>query len=355
MQKIIFMIRELGIGGIESSFINLINELTPLGYDITVVLKKKKNIDNEILKNVKTINLNINEYDKNIFEKIVKKIKILYYKLKLFHKYDFAGCYTDYCCELSKLTRIASTNNAIWMHSNYKTLFNNDDDKITDFFSRIQIEKFKNIICVSNDSKKSINEIFTNNKFSIKVIKNLFNLNNNFEEKPKDYKKKKFTFLNVSRHDDSCKKISRIIKASELLKKDHLDFEVLFVGDGVDTDNYIKMAKKTACKNNLIFIGSRANSLPYYNEADALIISSDSEGGPVVLLEAMRVGLPIISTNVGYVTDFVNKDSGIIIEKNVESLYLAMKKMIKNIKKYNYTYDCNAHNKREIEKLISLF
>ena len=355
MQKIIFMIRELGVGGIESSFLNLINELAPLGYDITVVLKKHKNSDKELLKNIKIINLNIAEYDKNIIEKLWKKIKILYYRIRLFRKYDFSGCYTDYCCELSKLSRAASKNNAIWMHSNYLTLFNNDKIKIKDFFSRIKIEKFKNIICVSEDSKDSINKIFPNNNFSIKVINNLFNLKFDSSLIPKDYKKNKFTFINVSRHDENSKKISRIIEASVLLKKDGYDFNVLFIGDGKDNQMYINMAKNSICKDNLIFLGEKENSLPYYNVSDALIISSDSEGGPVVLLEALIANIPIITTDVGYASKFLNNNNGIIIEKNNNSLYVAMKEMINNSKNYNQKFDCQAHNKKEVKKLINLF
>lgn len=355
MKKIIFMIRELGIGGIETSFLNLINELKLLEYDITVVLKKEKKSDKKILQNVKIINLNINEYDKNLFEKIWKKIKLAYYKVKLKNKYDFSGCYTDYCCELSKLSRIASKNNAIWMHSNYLTLFNNNVNKINDFFSRIHIDKFKNIICVSEDAKISINHIFPNNNFSIKVINNLFNLSFNFKDIPSDYKKDKFTFINVSRHDESCKKISRIIEASKLLKKDKFDFCVLFIGDGDDTKKYLSMAKNANCRKNLIFLGAKQNSLPYYNVSDALIISSDSEGGPVVLLEALSARVPVISTDVGYVSKFLNKNNGIIIEKNVESLYSAMKEMIQNKNNYNNKFNCKQHNKKEIKKLINLF
>lgn len=355
MKKIIFMIRDLGIGGIESSFINLINELKKFDYEITVVLKKEKEDDKKILEGVKIINLNINEFDKNLLGKIFKKIKIAYYKFKFKNKYDFSGCYTDYCCVLSGLARSASKNNAIWMHSNYATLFDNDETKISDFFSRVNIDKFKNIICVSQDAKDSINQIFPKNKFSFKIINNLFNLDFDYDAHPEDYKKEKFTFLNVSRHDDSCKKISRIIEAASLLKKDKIDFKVLLVGDGIDHQKYKNMVKEYKCEEVFAFVGAKENSLPYYNESDALIISSDSEGGPVVLLEALSAGIPIISTNVGYVSNFLNSRNGILVEKNVESLYLAMKKMINEKEKYNEKFNSKLHNKNQINKLIKLF
>lgn len=51
----------------------------------------------------------------------------------------------------------------------------------------------------------------------------------------------------------------------------------------------------------------------YYNAADVLAITSTpDEGGPTVLLESLMVGLPVVTTPVGFVPDFVGRADGMI-------------------------------------------
>ncbi|MER8186772.1 glycosyltransferase family 4 protein [Kitasatospora sp. NPDC094015] len=53
------------------------------------------------------------------------------------------------------------------------------------------------------------------------------------------------------------------------------------------------------------FLGRLADPAPLYRAADALLLSSDSEGVPGVLIEAALAGLPAVTTDVGWVRDVV--------------------------------------------------
>ena len=60
-----------------------------------------------------------------------------------------------------------------------------------------------------------------------------------------------------------------------------------------------------------------------------LVMFSNKENQPCVINEAFSCGLPVISTNVGGITEFFPKNFGIIIEKgNENDLYEAMAKCI---------------------------
>jgi len=59
-------------------------------------------------------------------------------------------------------------------------------------------------------------------------------------------------------------------------------------------------------------------------ESDALILPSFNEGKPLVLLEAMFVGVPFISPNVGYIKEMVFDSYPFIYEKNTSENLLDM-------------------------------
>ena len=83
--------------------------------------------------------------------------------------------------------------------------------------------------------------------------------------------------------------------------------------------------------NNL----SRKDLNIWYNSLDCVICASKSEGGPLMLLEAGAVGLPVITTKVGLAREIINKNTGIFIE-NKETIISAAKVLMKDKAMANY-------------------
>jgi glycosyltransferase involved in cell wall biosynthesis len=81
------------------------------------------------------------------------------------------------------------------------------------------------------------------------------------------------------------------------LQNANFKYELDFVGDGAMENDMMKMATEFKIDKHVNFLGRRTNVNDYLNKSDCFILSSNSEGFPNVVLEAMAVGLPIISTN----------------------------------------------------------
>ncbi|RIN86438.1 glycosyltransferase, partial [Mammaliicoccus sciuri] len=72
-------------------------------------------------------------------------------------------------------------------------------------------------------------------------------------------------------------------------------------------------------KNKYTWLGETSNPFEVYNSIDALILTSNSEGFPNVIGEAMSIGVPVISTNAGESYQIIG-DSGYKIENTKGSL-----------------------------------
>ena len=358
MKKLLFAAYNLDLGGIETALITLTNFLLEQGYDITIALEKKEGVFlDKISPNIKVIEYKQANNKNILIRKINNIIKRIKFIKKYKNKFDFSASFATYSIPASFIARIGSKNNAIWGHADYLTLYNNNEKEMKKFFKKRKIKKFKKIIFVSKEGSTSFLKVFPKLKDKVIVCNNLVNdkrILNQAEESINDIKKENvITFLNVGRHDERQKRLSRIIYSAEKLKQDKKKFRIIFIGDGQDSKKYKQMVKEKNLEKEIIFLGRKKNPYPYYKICDCVILSSDYEGYPVVYLESFVLNKPIITTDV---SDYEQiKGHGIVVKKDKEEIYKAMKQFIEE--GYNITgkFDANEYNKNIIKKLEKLF
>ena len=78
--------------------------------------------------------------------------------------------------------------------------------------------------------------------------------------------------------------------------KEEKDAKLLIVGDG-RFEEYKKLAKSLGIEEKVCFTGLKKNPFPYIGAADIYALTSYNEGFPNALVEAMTLGIPVISTN----------------------------------------------------------
>jgi glycosyltransferase involved in cell wall biosynthesis len=89
----------------------------------------------------------------------------------------------------------------------------------------------------------------------------------------------------------------------------------IIVGDGVLRVAAQRKAHELGIADRVIFTGWRRDLPCIYADLDALVVSSDNEGTPVSVIEAMASGCPVVATCVGGLPDLItNKKTGFLVQ-----------------------------------------
>jgi L-malate glycosyltransferase len=86
-----------------------------------------------------------------------------------------------------------------------------------------------------------------------------------------------------------------------------------FVGAGPLEAELTARARTTGLGDRVLFTGAVPEAARYFAAFDALVLTSRSEGMPIVLLEAIAAGLPVIATRVGGVPEALSGRGGLIV------------------------------------------
>lgn len=155
----------------------------------------------------------------------------------------------------------------------------------------------------------------------------------NSERKPPEGRFQ-FLFVGVLRND--IKNLSGILKALRQVANSNVRLTIL--GDGPDKLSNRILSRELGLDDYVSFEGTVDNDqvAHFMSGSHCLLLFSNFENQPCVILEALASGLPVIASRVGGVPDMVNENNGILVEPgDDEGLARAMITMIDNYSSYD--------------------
>lgn len=137
--------------------------------------------------------------------------------------------------------------------------------------------------------------------------------------------------LMVARMDDA-KDQPTLIQACAQLIRSGLPLRLRFAGDGPERTKHEVLCRSEGIEDSVEFLGSRKDIPELLGQCDLAILATHTEGLPVVLIEAMSAGTPVIATDIPVCREVL--DSGrcglLVPPRNAEALADAIRRLLED-------------------------
>ena len=361
MNKIIFGITGLTLGGAERVLVDIANALVDK-YDITIfTLYSKGELEKELDKKIHLISLYDFKYTElSKFKRKMIPLKVLFNQKKIFKEYIDKGNYHAQIAFLEgPITRIFSTkSNAkkiAWIHNDISKVFGKSVKATIK-----RNEKYDTLAFVSVDNLDKFNKVYDDMDLPHEtVIHNYINaerileLSEKDEEAKKTFNSRELNLVQVSRLVEQ-KAVDRLIDVHAKLIKQGYKHHIYVIGDGPLREKLLKQIKENKVEDTFTILGAKKNPYQFMKNADAVCLFSKFEGYPMVLEEAKILRKFILTTNTSSREVLMDYSGNSIIttndEQGIENAIksITKNKMQKNEKNNQYVYE----NNKIIDKIV---
>ena len=368
-KKICLIINNLGDGGVERVMLSLAHVLSEYNHEVDVIVLGDITHSFKFSNSIKKFNIHTIKGPTSPIEgsspfsryvRSTKNIEPLRNKIiELGVDFDLIVSntfWTDKTCKKLNLPNVyycihASLSSSTTFQSNKAVIFLSF---IRSFLVK-RLYKNQNLITVSRGVEQDLIRFGIRPK-TVRTIYNPFNFNTIRQQAEVHLVDEKNYIIHVGRFCPAQKRHDILIKA---YKKSGIKQKLLLIGDNDnETGRQIKkMVTDLSLQNQVIFKGFISNPFPYIKNAKAFILSSDYEGLPTVLIEALILKTPVVST------DCKSGPSEILIDElkpflspigDVDTLAINIKNMVDNPVKITNKYTDKFSAEKSAEKYLSL-
>ncbi|MBR2954342.1 MAG: glycosyltransferase [Clostridia bacterium] len=363
MKDILIVLDSLTTGGLEKTLIDLCNNIDYTKYNVDVYLFN----DGRDL--VPQLNSNVNllpdspyysmVFNQSVFKSVKalikqKRLDLAFYRiyrflkarlvksdfsqedwyfqkktmLKIDKQYDVAigfaegsACYYVADCVNAKVKNM-------WIHTDIKEI--NSNGKL----DTMAFKRANNICTVSQNSKKSLEEIYPQFKDKIKAftLPSLFDFDSidRLADKPNEMDKSAKCIVSVGRLVE-LKGFHLCIEPCKQLVDEGYNIKWYICGEGPQRESLEELIKQYGMEEHFILLGNKSNPYTYINSADACVQPSSYEGLSLVIYEEKYFKKPIVCTGIKSNLEMIaHGKNGLIVERNKESIYKAVKYLLDN-------------------------
>ena len=331
MKKILFLIHDLGQGGAEKVLVNLVNNMDPEKFDISVVALFGGGVNEQFL----NPHIRYRTVFKKPFPGNSHVMKLFsperLHKWFIKERYDIEIAYLE-----GPDSRIISgcpnkdTKLVSWIHCTMKTA----EDTAIGFRSVAEAKecygKMDAMVFVSETNREAFLKacpysghiaVLYNTNESDKIV----SLASEEALLPGDG----FHWCGIGKVVP-VKGFDRMIRIQQRLVEDGYNTHLCILGEGPLKPELEKLAAECGVADSVTFLGYQTNPYKYVSKCDLFVCASHSEGFSTAATEALIVGTPVCTVEVSGMKEMLgeNNEWGIVTENNEEALYQGIKKLL---------------------------
>ena len=332
MKRILFLIHDLGHGGAEKVLVNLVNNMNPTKFDITVMAIFGGGVNEQFLsKSIRYL---------TVFDKMIPGnshlMKLLtprqLYRRFIKDHYDIEVAYLE-----GPAVRIVSgcphedTKLISWIHctmrseKEYSVGFRSYEEA-TDCIARFH----KNVF-VSQGVKTAFEKycdirngvVLYNTNESDKIL--------SMAEEPMEdiFRADEIKLIGVGKIEE-VKGFDRLARVHKRLIEEGYPVHTYILGEGSKQDELSAFLEAENIRDSFTFLGYQTNPYKFVKNCDLFVCSSHSEGFSTAATEALIVGTPVCTVEVSGMKEMLgeNNEWGIVTENDEEALYQGIKRLL---------------------------
>lgn len=288
MKKIAIVIGDLGMpGGAEKVAADLATEFHQRGYDVTVITFEEKNKSGYLQTPAKHLHVSMPSREGSILSQLallaqrVWTFRQVFQREQFTHIFSFLESANIPCALASPLTLVS-------VHI--------DPDEWTERQKKIIKFAFKRaraVVALTNSMQAKLE---TN--LQLNNVVRIYNpvMTNLVHQRAKEYIAINRPFILAVGRLNALKRFDRLIAAYAQAKIAET-CQLIILGEGELRQDLEKQIKVYGLQNRVLLLGYESNPYKYMTRAEYLVMSSDTEAYPVVLIEALSLGCPVLSTD----------------------------------------------------------
>lgn len=342
MKKILFLIHDLGPGGAEKVLVNLVNNMDPQHFDITVMALFGGGVNEQFLKP----HIHYIACFKHMIRGNSHLMKLLtprqLHNWLIKDRYDIEVSYLE-----GPSARVISgcphedTKLVSWIHVEQHTKAVAAQSFRSYAESVHCYERFHQTVCVSEYVKQDFLSLYP----GLRSVCVLYNTNETDQilAKAKDpvepgiFRDGEIRLCGVGKLMP-IKGFDRIARIHKRLRDDGFPVHTYILGEGSERTKIEAYVKENGLEDSVTLLGYQTNPYKYLARCDLFVCASTAEGFSTAATESLILGVPVCTVEVSGMTEMLgeNNEYGIVTGNNEDALYRGIKELLDEPEKMTF-------------------
>jgi CDP-glycerol glycerophosphotransferase (TagB/SpsB family)/glycosyltransferase involved in cell wall biosynthesis len=158
------------------------------------------------------------------------------------------------------------------------------------------------------------------------------------------------TFL-ASGRLSSAKNYPRLVAAFAQVRQEYPRTRLVILGEGAERPALEAQIDELGVADGVLLAGHQPNPFSAMSASDCFVLSSDHEGQPMVILEALVLGLPVITTRFASVDSALPPGEGLVVERSVEGVADGMRAFLRGEVPTPH-FDSVSYNRQAVAQFV---